>query len=84
MICSTWHVVAPICEIASDGGFVVTAGAMPCPFAAAWIASAGGGRWGRDEFRGYAPLTDRQSVGEALSPGSLQQAQTLESISGHR
>ena len=64
MICSAWH-VRPICEIASDGGFVATAGEIPCPLAAAWIAdsklfaSVGGGRWevGRDEFRGYAPLS---------------------------
>jgi hypothetical protein len=50
--------VGPICEIASDGSFVVTAEAIPYPLAAAWMADSkllarvGGGRWGRDEFRG--------------------------------
>jgi hypothetical protein len=67
MICSAWYVAGPICEIASDGGFVVTAGAVPCPLSVAWVASVGGGGWGRDEFRSYVPLRDRQLVGGALS-----------------
>ena len=64
MICSAWHVAGPIREIASDGGFVVTAGAVPCPLSAAWVASVG---WGGNEFRSYVPLIDRQLVGGALS-----------------